>query len=161
MQVGFFQEFRQILHIQVCCHIILPQFNTKTLIIFISKYSVSRSGDFSLRSNNSDDGLQSVFGSLMIGMNPDTTIKDAVLSITMQASSTKISEATNVWFSRIDDASDLLILVSLSTLTLSYVIQSRKRNQSRFPTTSTIPTSSDSTSPFSFLTVPLHIQLTS
>jgi len=76
-----------------------------------SKYNASHNGDFSIRSNVTDDGLQSIYGGLMIGMNPDQEIKDAVLSVTMQASSTEISGATNVCFSKIDNACDLVLFV--------------------------------------------------
>jgi len=75
--------------------------------------SVSPLGQFSIRSNVSGepDRPNFVVGDLTIGMNPNKTATDALLSLTMQASSSTLRKDTNVCFAMSDNACDLAIYV--------------------------------------------------
>lgn len=77
------------------------------------KYSLSPLGQFSIRSNVSSDSVnpQFIFGNLRVGMNPDKTTKDALLSLSLQASSSTLRKDTNVCFAMVDNACDLAIYV--------------------------------------------------
>jgi hypothetical protein len=79
-----------------------------------SQHNVSPRGEFSIRSNVSSnlDDPRFVTGELTIGMNPDKTAKDALLSLAMQASSSTLRKDTNVCFAMHEDACDLAIYVS-------------------------------------------------
>ena len=70
-------------------------------------------GQFSIRSNVSGEPSSSNFvvGDLTIGMNPNKTATDALLSLTMQASSSTLRKDTNVCFAMSDVACDLAIYV--------------------------------------------------
>jgi len=78
-----------------------------------SQYKISPLGQFSIRSNVSGDSDSPHFitGQLTIGMNPDKTADDALLSISMQASSSTLRKDTNVCFAMNDDACDLALYV--------------------------------------------------
>ena len=81
-----------------------------------SQRSVSPYGQISIRSNVSGEsnGPRFIFGDLTVGMNPNKTVRDALLSITMQASSSTLRKDTNVCFSMSDYACDLALYVSQS-----------------------------------------------
>jgi len=78
-----------------------------------SQHSISPYGEISIRANVSveSDGPSMVLGKLTVGMNPNKTARDALLSLDMQASSSTLRNDTNICFSMNDDACDLALYV--------------------------------------------------
>jgi hypothetical protein len=88
-----------------------------------SQHSISPYGEISIRANVSveSDGPSMVLGKLTVGMNPNKTVRDALLSLDMQASSSTLGKDTNICFAMNDDACDLALYVSQSVICCHYL----------------------------------------
>jgi hypothetical protein len=98
---------------QICNSWTSSQDQSGNSFVASSQYKVSPLGQFSIRSNVSGDSNNPHFitGHLTIGMNPDKTAKDALLSVGMQASSPTLRKDTNVCLTMNDNACDLALYV--------------------------------------------------
>ncbi|KAH7888532.1 hypothetical protein F5I97DRAFT_1804018 [Phlebopus sp. FC_14] len=83
-----------------------------TLVKSWAERYVSPNGEFSITSNASYmEDFNIVLGDLYVGINPNDTVQDAVISITMQSSSPSVFNRTLVCFAIADNITDLSLYV--------------------------------------------------
>lgn len=75
-------------------------------------YTISSDGQFSITSNASYmSSMNVVMGDLYVGINPNTSVANATLSVKMQASNVGLFDQTQVCFALSDNATGLAIYV--------------------------------------------------